>query len=58
VIPGSESRGGPPRAKSNHDSWVKMYILFKVIKTDISAVLSVKSDMDPFGDGSLDGLGG
>jgi len=36
-----------------------MYTLCRVIKTDISAVLSVKSGLDPFFeiDGSMDGLG-
>ena len=31
----------------NHDLWVKMYNLSRVFKTDISAVLTVKSGLDP-----------
>ena len=31
----------------NHDLWVKLYNLSRVFKTDISAVLTVKSGLDP-----------
>ena len=31
----------------NHDSWVKVYNLLRVFKTDISAVLTVTSGLDP-----------
>ncbi|WVZ53380.1 hypothetical protein U9M48_004331 [Paspalum notatum var. saurae] len=31
----------------NHDLWVKLYNLLRVFKTDISAVLTVKSGLDP-----------
>ncbi|WVZ77008.1 hypothetical protein U9M48_024913 [Paspalum notatum var. saurae] len=31
----------------NHDLWVKLYDLSRVFKTDISAVLTVKSGLDP-----------
>ncbi|WVZ75841.1 hypothetical protein U9M48_023865 [Paspalum notatum var. saurae] len=34
-------------AYGNHDLWVKMYNLSRVFKTDISAVLTVKSGLDP-----------
>ena len=32
---------------TNHDLWVKLYNLSRVFKTDISAVLTVKSGLDP-----------
>ena len=31
----------------NHDLWLKLYNLSRVFKTDISAVLTVKSGLDP-----------
>ncbi|WVZ81480.1 hypothetical protein U9M48_028854 [Paspalum notatum var. saurae] len=34
-------------AYGNHDLWVKMYNLSRVFKTDISAVLTIKSGLDP-----------
>ena len=35
-------------AYGNHGLWVKMYNLSRVFKTDISAVLTVKSGLDPY----------
>ncbi|WVZ49262.1 hypothetical protein U9M48_000636 [Paspalum notatum var. saurae] len=40
-------KAGPvPEANGNHDLWVKLYNLSRVFKTDISAVLMVKSGLD------------
>ena len=36
-----------PQDNGNHDLWVKLYNLSRVFKTDISAVLTVKSGLDP-----------
>ncbi|WVZ49835.1 hypothetical protein U9M48_001161 [Paspalum notatum var. saurae] len=40
-------RFGHLLAYGNHGLWVKMYNLLRVFKTDISAVLTVMSGLDP-----------